>query len=75
MDRNQEKDIFKAALKSNIPAINTELGKALDFADKFIDAGNTFSELSPRMQQVVFSTLLSVMSMPHPFINEKYYKK
>ena len=73
MDNKQQKDILKSALKNAIPVLHTELGKVLDFADKFVDAVNAFGELTPQMQSVVFQTLLTVVTIPHPLVNTNYY--
>lgn len=74
MDKKQQKEMLKSALKSAIPAMHTELGKVLDFADKFFDAVSSFNELTPKTQGIVFNTLLAVVTAQHPFVNPNYNK-
>ncbi len=40
MNIEQQKNLFKEAIKSEMSIMHTEFGKALDFADKFVELGN-----------------------------------
>ncbi len=47
MTIDEQKDIFKTAIKQFIPVISPLQKDALDFADKFFDLGNAFYKLHP----------------------------
>lgn len=60
MNIEQQKNLFKEAIKSEMSIMHTEFGKSLDFADKFVELGNDFSKLKPDTQEKIIKAFLSI---------------
>ena len=67
MTHDEQKELFKTAIKNAIPILHTERGKALDFVDKFNDAGQAFNELSPEVKIEIIKAFSTITAVNFPF--------
>ena len=75
MINEKQKELLKATLKNVIPVTHTQIGKAIDFIDKFVDLGNSFNELDPFIQNAIIDTFLKISITTYPFQFNPNYKK
>ena len=76
MTIEEQKELFKMAIKKLIAPIDSQFSDALDFADKFVELGNAFSKLRPDVQKKVIDAFYKAAISTSPFQfnnNQKLY--
>jgi len=75
MTIDEQKDLFKTAIKQFIPIINPQQKDALDFADKSIELGNAFNRLRPYVQQSIIKAFINVAMLSYPLQFNPHYNR
>ena len=75
MTVDEQKDLFKATIKTLLPIMHTQLGDALDFAVKFVELGHAFNKLQPVVQQSIMSAFIKIAFTSYPLQFNKNYKR